>query len=449
MKVVSQLDEARLKHGEAIEKMEEWDDRIQSAPDDISEEEIEFFRKAFRSSQAEAKRWEDTVERLEVIVDAKRAIKPDQSDDDDNSSDDRHLQVRGVAVVNEPLTYRRGSPHSFFRDLGQMKSDAEAAKRINRHQEEMRVEKRDLTTGDPGGGGVIPPLYLTELLAELPRAARPVADAAPKLPLPASGMSIDIPKIQTGAAVAIQASENAGVQETDLDTETVTVNIRTMAGQNDVSRQLFERSMPGIDQIIFNDLIADYDQKLDTSLLSGAGSSGTHLGVRAVTGKITVTYTDASPTSAELLPKIYDAIQQVSTNRYMPADTIVMHPRRAAWLASNLSSTFPLFQLGALTQASGVQDNGFVSNIAGLRVILDPNIGALYGAGTNEDEIYVLRLADLYLMEGDVRTRVFEDVGSNTLTIRLQVFGYSAWVSARQPKSIAVVSGTGLAAPTF
>jgi hypothetical protein len=163
----------------------------------------------------------------------------------------------------------------------------------------------------------------------------------------------------------------------------------------------------------------------------------------------TVSYTDSTPTGAELLPKIYQSISSIATARYQAADTIVMHPRRAAWLGKELSSTFPLFQQGSLTQAVGTQDGGFVSTFGGLRVVLDANIGSTYGASTNEDEIYFLRAADLILMESGLREIAYDSVLSGTLTIRLQVFGYSAFVSGRYPTSITILSGTGLASPSW
>jgi hypothetical protein len=118
-------------------------------------------------------------------------------------------------------------------------------------------------------------------------------------------------------------------------------------------------------------------------------------------------------------------------------------------MAAGLSSSFPLFQQGQLMQAAGVQDGGFLQSLAGLRVIVDSNIGVLYGAGTNEDEVYVVRSQDLILMEGPLRVRALEQTLAGSLQVKLQVFAYSAFVSGRQPEAIAHLSGTGLASPSF
>jgi hypothetical protein len=83
----------------------------------------------------------------------------------------------------------------------------------------------------------------------------------------------------------------------------------------------------------------------------------------------------------------------------------------------------------------------------GLPVVLDANIPT--NLGTDEDMIVLARMTDQWLWESSIRTRVLPDVGSGTLTVRLQVYGYLAFSGGRYPESIATVGGTGLIAPTF
>jgi len=450
MHVVTQLDEARQRHADAVRKMEDWNAKCQDTPEDASQEEIDFFRNAFLAAKAECARWAEQVEQLEAISKARRQIEVDTPEDkSENGNGGAQPERSRIAVAGEPLTYTERSGTSFFSDLymGTARGDSKALARLDRHMHEMKVEQRDLTTGDPGGGGFIPPIYLADRWVNLPRPRRPFADASPKIPLNATGMVMTFPRIQTGTAVAVQATENNAVQETDLDAETYTVDIRTIAGQNDISRQLLERSDPGMDEVIFSDLIRAYDSYLDAQLLFGAGTSGTHRGLRNVTGINTVTF--SSGTADALIKKIYDAIQQIATNAYDQANLIVMHPRRSAWIASFQGSVFPLLQQGGLMQAQGTQDNGFVGTIAGLPVIADPNMATTLGAGTNEDEIFVVVREQQLLAEGPLRTDTFRDVLSGTLTVRLQVSAYSAFVGGRVPKTITKISGAGLVTPTF
>jgi HK97 family phage major capsid protein len=436
----SKLEAARAAYEEARSRLDAAVRAIEELPDDAEQEALTAAQAAFDEAEAEAKARKAEIERLERVARAREEHPPLLA------SEERAAEPR-ISVGAEPYTYRPDAPFSFFRDLytAKVQGDREAQERLARHQ----AETRDVTTGDPGAGVFVPPVYLGEMWAELPRESRPFAAALPTLPLPDVGMSVTVPRITTGTSTAVQAAEGDAVSETDIDGTLLTVNVRTIAGQNDVSRQALERTFPGMDFLIFQDLRADYDETLDTQLISGSGSSGQHLGVNAVSGINTVTYTDSTPTAAELVPKIYDGIQQIAAGRHKAPDLIVMHPRRAAWLASNLSSTFPLFQLGSYVQAAGSQEGGFVQNFAGLRVVQDANISTELGASTDEDEILIVRSADLFLMEGPLRTMVYEQTLSGTLQVRLQVFAYSAFVSGRQPKAIARIRGTGLKAPTF
>ena len=441
---MTMLQRAIAAYNAAVQRMNDLVDQVNDAPEDA---DIDALQVQSDEAVAEVERTRAAVEQAERIQRAQQANPPRVVDTPKADP----AQRGSIHVGEEEATYRPDTSHSFFRDLVVVRDgDQGAAERLRRHRAEVSgVEHRDVTTSDPGAAGIIPPIYLASALAELPRPGRPFADVLPTLPLPDVGETISIPKVQSGVTVAAQASQNSAISETDIDTQTVSVPVRTIAGMQDVSIQSLERSFPGLDTIVFGDLRMAYDAYLDTQCLAGAGSSGTHLGIRAVSSINTVTYTDASPTAAETIPKIYDAIQKIATNRYTRASHIVMHPRRAAWLASNLSTSFPLFQQGGFNRGIGSQDMGAVMNIAGLPVVEDPNIGTTYGGSSNEDEIYVVSVSDLYLMEGALRSDVFPSPGSGTLTVRLRLFAYSAFASARQPKSITSISGTGLATPTF
>lgn len=446
MKETRAILDAREEVEEALKLLDEADTKIQGLPADASDEEREFHKNTFARAERNVAEAREKLERAIAIQKAREAVPP--LGDDEPSESEKREGFRGRVEVNEPPTYHKGNRRdvSFLKDIwGSMHGDPAAQQRLARH----KMETRDVDTSDPGAGVFVPPKYLADEWAELPREQRPFANALPNRPLMAEGMSFTIPRLTTGASVAVQQTEADAPSETDADGTLLTVNVRTIAGQQDMSIQAFERTDPGFADVVLSDLRAAYDSYLDTQLLSGTGSNGQLPGIRGVTGRNTVTYTDATPTSAELLPKLYDGIQQIADGRKANPDLIVMHPRRAAWLASNLSSTFPLFQQGQLMQAAGVQDGGFLLSVAGLRVVIDSNVGVLYGAGTNEDEIYIVRSADLAVYESPLRVRVLQEVLSGTLQVRVQVFAYAAFASGKQPEAIAHISGTGLAAPSF
>jgi HK97 family phage major capsid protein len=458
MPPTTRLDEARIALAESVTKMEEWDTKSQSLPEDADPKETEFVRDAFDHAQRENQRWQDTVDRLRAIESAQAESAKRTSEDEEEASDTEQRHFAGAnGVKREEKTYTERTARqgvSFFVDLvNSLRGDGEARERLDRHSREIAMEQRDLTTTVTAGGNFVPPQYLGELFAGMPRPGREFADAVPNRPLMATGMTITIPRITTGTTEASQATENTAVSETDIVEALLSVPVRTIAGQQDVSQQLFDRSEPGIDQILFADLRSAYDAQLDNQLINGAGTLGTHTGVRTVASPNTVTFTTGSPTAALTVPKIYDASQLIWSNRFAAPDLILMHPRRSAYLASSLSSTFPLFQIGSLTQASGTQSPpdlpALVPNMAGLKVVNDANVRTTDGASTNQDEVYVLRVSDFILWEGPLQARVLSDVGSGTLTVRLQLFAYSAFTAGRYPKSISIISGTGLTAPTF
>jgi HK97 family phage major capsid protein len=350
----------------------------------------------------------------------------------------------------------------------------EARARLERHGAEMRLElprieararaegdtrggyeARDLNRTDGTGGYAVPPAWLMGEYINMVRAHRITADLCTKFQLPAGTDSINIPKLSTGTAVAIQTADNATIQETDLADTSVQANVKTIAGQQDLAMQLIDQSPINFDQIVFQDLIADYAQKLDVQVISGSNASGQVKGIRSIASVTTVTYTDASPTVPELYPKIASAINTVNTARYMQPEVLIMHPRRWLWMLASLdSSNRPLVVPAAqgpnngMATQGGIAPEGTVGYILGVPVVCDPNIPTTVGGGT-EDIIIAAKPSDYYLWEGPIRSRVLNEVLSANLTVRLQVFGYLAFMPDRRPESTCLVSGTGLASPSF
>jgi HK97 family phage major capsid protein len=369
-----------------------------------------------------------------------------------------------VRISREPLTYElhnqegRISERSFFRDmLAARNGDIGAMERLSRHNREMVVEKRALNETAGTGGDFVAPIYLMNDWIKLARAGRITADACTHMELPPSTNSLNVPKLATGTATAYQA-DLGNVQSTDPTTSIVTVTVNTVAGNNDLSRQLFDRMLPGFDQVLLGDLAADYNTRLNIGVLSGNGSSPNPRGILEQSEVNTVTFTSASPTVTELYGWLANALQLINTKRYLPATAFILHPRRWAWLLAQVDTTGrPLVvphASGAYNAVGNLQEvvaEGIVGQLLGVPVLLDPSIPTTKGAGTNQDVIIAARVEDLYLWEepAPVYFKVFEEVLSKELAIRLQVFGYSAFTAARYPQSISVVSGTGLVTPVF
>lgn len=370
-----------------------------------------------------------------------------------------------VRVKHESRTYEKRNGNSYLQDLAkaQINGDLNAQERLQRHAAEVATdpefntpEMRSINRTDGTGGYFVPPLWMMQEWVHLARAGRPTANLCNMQPLPPGTDSINIPKLLTGTATAIQTADNQSVQSTDLSDTSVSAGVKTIAGQQDVAIQALEQSPLNFDEIIFTDLMADYATKTDLQVISGSNGTGQVKGIINASGINTTTYTSTSPTVAGLYSKIADAIQKIHTNRFAAPTVIVMHPRRWAWiLAATDTTNRPLVVPGAqgpwnaLASFNGVVSEQVVGDIQGLPVVTDPSITITDGSGTNQDQIIVMRNQDLYLWESGVRSRVLPDVGSGTLTVRLQVYGYLAFTAERQPASITLITGTGLTAPTF
>lgn len=367
-----------------------------------------------------------------------------------------------VESVGEARTYVQGNGRSYLQDLMRVQmnldGDGTARTRLQRHAVDVASdpEYRDLNRTDGNGGYFVPPLWLMSQYIELARAGRAYANLCNGEALPAGTDSINIPRVATGTSTAIQTADNGSVSETDATDDFVTAPVRTIAGQQDIAIQLLDQSPISFDQVVFRDLVADYATKTDLQVIAGSGSSGQVTGVRNTSNIETITYTDATPTVGKLYSKIADAVQRVHTLRFMPPTAIVMHPRRWAYLLASVDANGrPLVvpdagnPQNAIATLGAVAAEQVVGQMHGLPVITDPNMPTNLGAGTNQDVVHVLRSSDLLLFESGIRTRVLPEVGSGTLTVRLQVYGYLAFTAGRYPKSIVEIGGTGLVSPTF
>lgn len=366
-------------------------------------------------------------------------------------------------VGAEERTYRRDrDPNGkrFLTDVlgAQVLDRYDARERLERHMREEEVERGEmLATRAAGTGafsGLVVPQYLTDEYAPKARASRPFANACRHHELPPEGNSVNISRITTGTTTAVRSDETSDVSETDIDDTLLTVSVQENAGSQSLTRKAVMRGT-GVEDITLQDLFAAYGTTLDSTLLTQATNGLTNVAS-------TITYTSASPTGAELYPKVVGGIAAVEAallNQDPNGSAVVMHSRRWFWLQAALSSTFPLiaqpynlgFNAGGVNAGEGYGDafRGVLPN--GAPVIVDNNIATNLGAGTNQDEIYVVSLAECHLWEdGTAPMLIRTDTGPNMKKnmIDIVVFNFFAYTFARQAHA-QKLSGTGLVTPSF
>ena len=375
--------------------------------------------------------------------------------------------TRSAAKVREALVYAPDSPDSFFRDLALLwlRRDPDAKARLSRHGRQMTVERaerdrlahtefgavmqhleaRANPSSTLGSGGEFDvPMYLLDKFATATRAGRPLADLVGSTPLPPGISSIHIPRMTTGSLTTTPA-DNVAVASQDLATVDVVAPVVTVAGQLDVSQQLFDLSPTGFDTYAFTDLTRAYDRNLEAQLLLGTGTSGQMLGALNVPGINTISGATAT-TLAGLWPLLGQASAAVGNTRALPPEVWLLAIRRWFWIASSLdSSNRPISTPGngapQPTQLDLAGGAAPVGPLLGLPAYLD---GAL-PAGTSPDAAVCLRPSDMFLFEGAPRVIVTPSSLAGTLQVRLRLHRYVAWVPHRYPTGTGVV--TSIPAP--
>ena len=368
---------------------------------------------------------------------------------------ERHFdQVRGElrAGVKAGGDFERDVAAAFFGDYS-------AQERLARHQAEERVDRAEYFARAAGTGafaGLTVPQYLTDMYAPAVAAMRPFADACNGHVLPSDGMTVNISRITTATSAALQASENTGVSETNIDDTLLTINVQTVSGQQTLSRQAIERGT-GVEAVVLDDLYRRYATTLDSTLLNQAST-----GVAA--SSTVIPYTSAAPKVVELYPIIIQAQAAVEAALLNQAsgDTItVMNSRRWYWLQNGLSATWPLVsQPGIVPQMLGANfAEKYGSGVRGVLpngspVIVDNNVTTvgLAGAvtGGTQDHVYVLDRNECHLWE-DPNAPVFiraEQPAAASLGVLFVLYGYFASTFSRYAQA-QLISGTGTVTPAF
>jgi integrase len=351
--------------------------------------------------------------------------------------------LRSLAKTNESTPYAPGGPWSFFQDLltveraRQRRDGTLAEPRFARSDpgpgpeepfgaptvEAAERRLRSLRRRDISGGATpdflrpSAPGYLVDTWGRASAQVSGLLDAFERKPLLPGMVDISsgapvvrIPRLTGGPATAVQASENAAVQETDPQSTSYIAPVAMVAGQVDLSRQLADFSEPAADEAIMDALARDFGVKADIQVLSGSGGSGQTRGLLQVASTLSVV---GSVTTAEAtVESIWKSYSQLAGgsgfgNARVEDYVVLVHPRRLAWISGGSgSATLPV-----------------QPNLPG-RVVPVGSLPTNAGAGTNEDPALVVEKSSAFLLGGDVRFRVFEESGSSTGTVRISAWGY-------------------------
>jgi len=368
------------------------------------------------------------------------------------------------ALITDPELYQRGNrAESFARDMVlQVRGDHNAAERLQRFSKQRADEQRALgntnTTGG-SGGELAPPAWWEQDFIKLVRPGRVTADLFTKSDVPSGVSSVNIPKMLTGTTTALQSTQNTALSQTDLTTGFVSTGFSTIGGKQVVSQQLLDQSAVNLDQIIMTDLAAAYAQNIGNQVILGAGTGANNNSVLNGLANASVLAANqavlATATAAAFYSKANGMLASFVTNRYAAPTCWLMHPRRWYWLMAQVDSqNRPLIVPSAVAfnpigSDNGVTVQGATGTFLGLPVYTDPQIPVNLGAGTNQDEVFLLKQDDLWLFESSPKAEAFREPYADSLGVLFRLFSYAGTVLNRYTSSIATMNGVGLVAPTF
>jgi HK97 family phage major capsid protein len=371
-------------------------------------------------------------------------------------------RTASVSVGREERTYHRGNDPTgtvFLRDVCRqyLYNDVGSNARLAQHMNEERVERaaylERASDATSNFTGLTVPQYLTDMVAPAVANMKPFADLGTNPhQLPPAGMSVNISKITTATQAGLQPTgeNNALLSQAASDT-LLTIPVQTAGGWVNVSRQAIDRGT-GIDDVLMQDLFKRYYTDLDNQLLN-----------QTTTGLANIAQSTAA-TTGTTGPGVYSAIMGAASRAettllgFGQATHAVMHPRRWFWLASQMSSTWPMIafqrpavpfnQVGTATDGPyGSQVRGTLPN--GLDVIVDANVSTT--VSTNQDEIFVTSRDECHLWT-DPNQPAFiraEQPNVTSLGVLLVVYGYYAYTFNRYTNAQQVITSTNFTAPTF
>jgi HK97 family phage major capsid protein len=187
------------------------------------------------------------------------------------SMDDRFAQLQERMRANYEIPSPSVAPETVHR--GEWMSTVLKMLSGERVPDMQQRALADLVTAD--NYGVVPDAYLTELIGVIDP-ARPFLNSTRKMDLPASGMSIVVPKIVTRPTAGVQAiygdesePEKSEITSSKTSITNVSYDAITIAGGGDISLQLLKRSSPSYLSLFMELLGEAYAQNAEAEALAG------------------------------------------------------------------------------------------------------------------------------------------------------------------------------------
>ena len=266
------------------------------------------------------------------------------------------------------------------------------------------VRAADDTTDN---AGFIPTPQSTTLINGISNGDRGFIDALSRETLAASGMTFELPRINTAPTVA-QTNEAGAPSETDMATAYISVDVKKFAGQQTVSVELIDRSSPAFFSELVRQMEFAYAKATDAYAVSRASATAT-----ASTAK-------AGATAANYLAFFANAAKNVYTGSLGFARNVVVSPDVWAEIMGLNDNGRPIYIASNPSNAGGALSPLSVrGNVAGLDLYVSRSL-----SGTGDGSIYVINPDALTFYESPRLTLQTNVIASGQISV--MYYGYAA-----------------------
>lgn len=264
----------------------------------------------------------------------------------------------------------------------------------------------DSTTNN---AGLIPTPQFGTVFNGKSNSFRASIDAITTAPLPAAGMTLQIPRIKTVPTVA-DTNEAAAPSETGMEVEFVTATVNKYAGQNTVSVELFDRSEPVFLDILIQQMADAYalatNNFVNNELISAATLDSTSV----------ATY----PTASELLGIVSRGAASIYSNSKRFARNIIVSSGQWSNIMTLNDGGRPIYMAQQPQNAGGsVVVSSLRGNVAGLDLYVD------YNNGGDGDGTIVIVNPDCFVWYESPQLRLTTNVVASG-QIEIMYYGYGA-----------------------
>ena len=254
-------------------------------------------------------------------------------------------------------------------------------------------------------------------------AGRPTYNVFASAPLPADGMTIEYPLLNSdSSAIEEQVAEGDALTFGKIDLTSATANIKTYGGYTAMTRQLIERSSVAYVDAAFRAMAAAYAKKTNNVVKAYVNALAT-----------TSTSSVAAWSADAIIEMLADSATKVNNETGKALEFILCSSDVFKQLAKQVDGVArPIAAATNVVNGFGsINPVGLTGNILGLPIVVDPSLaaGTLLTGASSAITTYESAGAPFRLNDGDI----------TNLTQQFSVYGYLA-VAGHDPKALVKVA---------